>query len=221
LRTWYVHRDGEGTVAGGDVNGFQAALDNLIKVSLPQMFEERFKPFSETLAEIQKKTAAPPPVVNPADSPQVAAQVHELNKQIAALTKRSNESEELRKAAEVKAETSDKLGKLNEALNKLPLQEGARGAAFQILNAAITKNDSGDWVGPDGSPVDVYVDKQLTEVHPYFLKPVEVGGAGAQPSSRTRGAAVQLEDIKKGMTPEQRAAVYAQIASLVPSLQRS
>ena len=212
MKNWYTHRDGEGTA--GDNKTVADALQQLI-AGLPAMFEERMKPLNDSIAEIKAtKTAVTPPAATtvPAD---VAQQVHNLNKQIADLTKQSGEREERAKAAELKAERADKSSKLSAALGKHELNgEGAAASAYRIFESEITKNDSGDWVGPDGSPVDVYVDKQLTEFHPYFLKAREVGGAGAERVSRQRTPTINIEDIKSGMSADLKTAAYARILDL-------
>ena len=216
MKLWYTHYDEAAGTGTGDSNAVAAALQQLI-AGLPAMFEERMKPLNDSIAEIKASKPAPAAATVTATVDAATAQtMHDLKKQLTDLTKTSTEDRERAKTAELKAEKSDKSSRLSAALGKHDLNgEGATAAAYRILEGEVTKNDAGEWVGPDGSPVDVYVDKQLTEVHPYFLKPVNAGGAGAERVGRTRTPTINVEDIKSGMSAEQKSAAYARVLELV------
>jgi len=190
---------------------------------LPGLFDTHLKPLKDELTDIKLKQVVPPaPAAVTPPKPgeeklpaEVLAQIHGQGKEIEKLNLALKERDQRTQDAEARAEKADKAAKLNAALGKQDLHgSDAYNAAFKIFEGEVKKDDEGNWTGPDGSPLDVYIDKQLSEKHTYFLKPRDVGGAGASGSGRRKESSIQYEDIKPGMTKEQRAAAYARVSEL-------
>jgi hypothetical protein len=217
-------RSDEGAPAAVTNPEVASAIDNLLKTTLPSMFTAQLKPIQDALAALKPPTppvVEPPPVTAPKIDttkmdPELAAQFLAMTRQIESLTTTTKAEAEARKAADERAEKADKKTALTTALQALPMNDGeSLSTAYRLIDGDIRKDESGAWVGPDGTPIGVYVDKLVTEKHPYFLKSKEVGGAGAPAAGRrTNNPGVQLEDIKKGMTAEQKAAVFARISEV-------
>jgi hypothetical protein len=90
--------------------------------------------------------------------------------------------------------------------------------AFEIFGGKVTRNDAGAFVGPDGTPLDQYLEEGM-RAKPYLLAPKDVGGAGARGSAGAPGAKnVDFDSIKAGMSLADQAAAGAQIAAVLKTL---
>lgn len=226
MNKWRVRKDE--AVSGNDpIAQVQAAIAKLtsdfskLTSDLPGVIDSKIKPLSDSF-EDKLKTVVPPKPENKEGQPKlpddVLAQIHGQGRKIEELNTALKERDERTAKAEAKAEQSDKSARLNSILRDHELNgQDAASAAFQILESQIKKDEEGKWVGPDGTPLDIWVDKQLHEKHTYFLKAKEVAGAGAQGGARRKETQVQIEDIKQGMSPETRAAAWARVSELARS----
>jgi len=90
--------------------------------------------------------------------------------------------------------------------------------AFDIFGSKIKRNEDGDFGGPDGTPIALYLAEAMRS-KPYLLAMKDTGGAGARPGGTggpgAPGKAFDLNNIKPGMKAEDLAAASARISEMV------
>jgi hypothetical protein len=119
---------------------------------------------------------------------------------------------------EKKAEMKERSGTVKSALSDYTFaSESAKTSANKLLFDAVKLGEDGEsYVGPDGSPADVYIAHMMDTEFDYFLKVKDVGGSGARNGGTRKETVIDLDSIKPGMKPEDRARAYARIAELSP-----
>ena len=117
----------------------------------------------------------------------------------------ANERAEREKASKA-AEESDRHSLIRNALGGYEFgTEKARDTAFRIFRDEVVRGKDGKLYAPDGeTPYGEYIKAQMEKEHEYLLKPKDVGGAGAQNGGSRRNAAFDVDDIKPGMSKEDR-----------------
>jgi hypothetical protein len=213
-------RDGEPQGGGGggafDPAKFKSELlaevSGLLKVSLADLAKQLKPP--------EPKPDGKPPEPKPdgkdeggkpADPALAAmqAQMREMQSKLEAAEKQRQDaitaSEQRERTSAIRA----KLGDFQFA------SDAARESALRILDGDIVRGEDGNLYGPDKTtPFDKHIAKALEETHDYLLKPKDVGGSGAHNAGGKRTPPVDLNDIKPGMSAEDRQRVLAEIAQV-------
>jgi hypothetical protein len=150
----------------------------------------------------------PPPVDDkgkPVGDPKLQRKLDQLEKDLA------NERA-AREKTEASAKETNRKAAISAALNGIQFaNDRAAIAAQRLFDADVRYNDAGELVaGPDEMPVGDYIKAQMRD-HEYLLAPKQTGGSGANPGKQGAGKALTLDDIKPGMSAEDRAALVAQI----------
>lgn len=91
-------------------------------------------------------------------------------------------------------------------------------AAVRIFGPDVRVLEDGSIVaGADESPVGEYLAEAIKQ-HEYLLLPVQTGGAGATAGNGRRGPApLTMDQIKPGMSPEERTRAWDAIKSQLPN----
>jgi Skp family chaperone for outer membrane proteins len=95
------------------------------------------------------------------------------------------------------------------------VDDDAFDAAYAAVARKIKYNDDGQIVGgDDDQPLSKYVDSHLKKLTG-LIRPKDVNGAGVTNGGKVVGGTdVDTDRIKPGMKPEEKAAIYAQIAAV-------
>jgi hypothetical protein len=150
-----------------------------------------------------------------------------LQKQVQVLQNENKESSRQAKEAKAAQLESERKTAIWNVINALETRDaGAGQLLFASVNSAIARDEEGALVAQsDGGPIapELYI-KQFAEAHPYLLKPVGGGGAGATGSSSTRGSGphynldqMSVQQIS-AMKPEDRAEAFRHVAAQVNAL---
>jgi hypothetical protein len=133
-----------------------------------------------------------------------------LEKRLADKSAKFEQSEKARQETEQKARTERLNSTLRtELLKHVPAER--IDAAMRIFGPDVRYSEEGSIVGgADESPLGDFVNAEISK-HEYLLPPKPVGGAGASSGSRRSAQAVGLDDIRPGMSAEQKAAILASI----------
>lgn len=149
-----------------------------------------------------------------AADPALAAQIRALERRL----KESDDRQAAMKAESDKTKADADLKDLNSNLRtKLAgkfkfADEQALQDAFDIFSPKIKRNEEGAIVGHDGTPLEQYLEESMRSKQ-YLLAPKDAGGAGARNGGRPPGAQpFDINNIKPGMKPEDRALALQEIA---------
>jgi hypothetical protein len=212
-------REGEPQPGGG--GGFDpvkfkiellADVGNLMKTQLGEL-AKTFKPADPKPDEKPEPKPDPAPAGDgkPAD-PALASLQGQVREMQAKLEASEKARQDAVKAAEERERTSAIRAKLGDFQFA---SDAARESALRIFGSDVVRGEDGNLYGPDKTtPFDQYIGKALDETHDYLLKPKDVGGSGAMNPGQKRQPPVDLNDIKPGMKPEDRARVLAEIERL-------
>lgn len=139
-----------------------------------------------------------------------------LQSQMRDLQGKLDASERARAEAVKAAEERERMSAIRGKLGDFQFaSDAARESALRIFGGDIVRGEDGTLLGPDKTtPADEYIAKALEETHDYLLKPKNVGGAGTVNHGSKRMPPVDLDDIKPGMSADDRARVLAQISQL-------
>jgi hypothetical protein len=127
-----------------------------------------------------------------------------------AVRKRAEESER-------RADEKDRQAQIGTVLNKYQFasEEAAADARALFFSQVARVKDGDVLVGPDGTtPYDKYIRDALEGSKSFFLAPKNVSGAGAGNPGARGGKAIDLDDIKPGMSADAMREAAAQIAAL-------
>jgi hypothetical protein len=132
------------------------------------------------------------------------------NKKLAA---EANDTAAREKATRLETERK---AEITAAIAAQPLREGVAGLAFKAVQGDVRYAEDGTLVGgPQDAPVPAadYIQSFFERDGAIFLRSQAAGGSGNGAAAPPRGG-IQLEDIKPGMTSEQRKNALAQISVL-------
>jgi len=216
---------GGGTPAAFDPAAFRGQiLGDVTKLftSFGASLKADFAKFAPAPAPVAdpEPVAVPDPtgVVKPPVDPTQAAELRardrqfkELENRMAAMQKDSDVKTAIADKKELEAAVRTKLSKFKFA------DEFAAQDAFDIFGSKIKRDDAGEFVGPDGTQVDLYLEEAMRS-KPYLLAPKDTGGAGArQGGGRAPGAKrIDIDAIKPGMSADDLSAARAEIMALMP-----
>lgn len=174
------------------VNG---AIKNLKKELTPKEPEPKVEPEPEPKPEDKAK---PDFKVK-----QMEDQLRKLNEKWEAAERKATEAEERSKAEKLRVTLREELGKAGVDPKKTD-------AAMRIFSPDVRYSEDGEIIaGSDDAPLAAYLESVIGD-YEYLLPPKQAGGAGASAGSK-RGVAIDIGDIKPGMTKEQEAAALAEI----------
>lgn len=208
------------------------AIGNLKKKDLPEIIKTELAPFGTQLTGITSILEALKPGQGagagsgtggtgdggkPTIPPEVNAEMKRMGEQLASTQTALKQLQVDKDAAEKRAETTDRHGKIRTALSSIEYAgPNAVETAFAIVEPQVRKLDDGTLVGGDNLPLVDWLKDYMPKEHGYLLKPTGASGAGASGGSGgSRSAGVVTTDmIKPGMTQAERAAVTARIAEV-------
>lgn len=199
---------GGGTPPAFDAAKFKADLLGDVKT----LFGEFAAQFRQKSDPPPPKKDDPPPPKKDGDHDQAA-----LLARISELEAARNADKEAADKAREAARDRDRLAQIRTALSAHQFaSDSAAEDALSFFGSKLKFNDQDQLVTPDGTPVKDWIGKTLTNDRPYLLKPRDVGGAGAQNGGTgTGGKAIDLDDIKPGMSTEQKKALEQQLAQMM------
>lgn len=206
--------------------GINNAVANLKKGDVPKLIETALGPVQDQMASIVDKIDGLSGSSSNGNeggggskdmSPEMKAKFNEAIKTSQSLTERVATLEQQKKEADDKLERAQQDKVLSTALSSFTFQDRvAADSAFTLLRPDVKRLDDGTIVAGDDLPVEDYVKDVLPARYGFLLKPKDAGGTGARgsqsPGSGARGH-VQMEDIKPGMSPEEREKAAAEILS--------
>lgn len=134
-------------------------------------------------------------------SPEVSARIHALETQSKRDADKLTKLEEERRRAEERSLKTDKESKIRSVLSGFTfVSPEAADDLFNLLDGAISRTDSGELIGGDNLPFDVFIKDYVPAKKAHFLAPAGKGGSGATGgTTRHDNNKVNLEDIKPGM----------------------
>ena len=142
------------------------------------------------------------------------------NQKYRALEKRLSEQQKAFDSMKAEADTAKEAARkekrnavLTTELGKLGVAPDRMKSALRAVDPDIKFAEDGSLVGDDDSPYTDYLKTWLAD-NEHFLPAKQVGGAGATPGGR-RVQAIDLDDIKVGMKPEDLARARAEIANVL------
>lgn len=208
-------REAAKTDGGGGGGGTPTFDPNAFKSELLGEVKTLFAEFGKSLKpEPAKPEAKPEPKAEPKpgdhDQAALLARINELE------SARKADKEAADKAREA-ARDRDRLAQIRTQLSSHQFaSDSAAEDALSYFGSKLKFNDQDQLVTPDGKPVKEWIASTLQNDRPYLLKPREVGGAGAQNGGTgTGGKAIDLDDIKPGMSTEQKKALEQQLAQMM------
>jgi len=155
----------------------------------------------------------------PGSDPQVNAQLQALEANNKQLQARLATMEEENKKSTAAAEVAERHSKIREKLSSFEFADDpSRQAAFKLFSGDVRRGEDGALIAGDAAsplPFDKYIEAQILQL-PGLLAAKKVGGAGAGGGAGGGNGAVTLDNIKPGMSAEDKKAVYAAIASIYP-----
>jgi hypothetical protein len=126
------------------------------------------------------------------------------------MTAMKKESEETKAAANKKELDAT----IRTKLTKFKFADAQAGEdAFEIFGSKVKRDEAGNFVGPDNTPIDQYLEEGMRS-KPYLLAPKDVAGGGVRPGgapARPPGKAIDFDAIKPGMSAEDATAASQQI----------
>lgn len=218
----YEEAPGDGGNGGG---GAPSSPEPLTLDAITKLFDQRlngldkkygsqFKALEERFSKVAPPAPADPdPDPAPAGKgdPAIQRQLKSLQEKLDAAEKARLAGEQKQLEAERRAEEKERHAEVRSMLSKYPYaNDAARDDAYSIFLGQIKRSEDGALVGPDDIPAAEYLDKAI-KARPYLLAPAPQGGAGATPSRGRAAGGINLEDIKPGMSAEQRSAALAAI----------
>jgi hypothetical protein len=200
--------DGGGGKAAFDPAAFQAALMAEVNKTINGVVKNLKKELAPKPDPDPKPDPEPDP--KPDDKAKPDFQTKQLQEQVRKLTEKFESADKARKEAEDKAKSEKLRTTLREELGKAGVDPKKIDAAMRIFKDDVRYNDSDEIIaGSDEAPLAAYLESVISD-YDYLLPPKQVGGAGAT-SGNKRGVAIDISDIKPGMTKEQEAAALAEI----------
>jgi hypothetical protein len=148
--------------------------------------------------------------------PDVKAKFNEAVRSSEALKVRVDDLEKQKQEADQKLERSERDQTLSTVLSSFSFQdEVAAKSAFTLLRPDVKRLDDGTIIAGDNLPVADYVKDILPSKYGFLLKAKASSGSGASgtPNSSGGGQQVSMEDIKPGMSDQERARVAQAIVS--------
>lgn len=211
---------GEGGEGGGGavtMDAIKAMVEGIVNGAVNGLD----KRYSKQFKDIEGKIVTPPKVDDPpADDPPPGdktkpdANTIKLTKQVEALNAKLEAEATARKAAEASAREEKRHSIIrNELAKHQYAKENGIDAAFRLLEGDIKYGEDGSLTTPDETPIGDFLTGKLNKEYDYLLAPLKAGGSGATPGARGGKGGIALEDIKPGMSAEQRAAAMAAIAA--------
>lgn len=215
-----VLRDGEPQAGGGGFDPVKfksellAEFGSLMKAQFGELVKS-FKP-AEPKVEPKSEPALEPGQGNDNKDKPTDTALASLQSQVKEMQAKLEAAEKARQDAIKAAEERERLSAIRAKLGDFQFaSEAARDSALRILGGEVVRGEDGALYGPDKTtPFDQFIAKSLEETHDYLLKPKDVGGSGAMNPAHKRQAPIDLNDIKPGMKPEDRARVLAEIERL-------
>ena len=202
----------DGGGGGGTAAFDPAAFQTQLLGEVGKMFND----FKASLKPAESKAEPPKPEPKadpkPGDHDQAA-----LLKRIADMEAERDKDRADAKAARESARDRDRLAQIRTYLSAHQYaNDAAAEDALAFFGGKLKFNDSDQLVTPDGTPVKEWVAKTLANERPHLLKPRDVGGAGAQNGGGSAaGKPIDLDDIKPGMSAEQKKVVEQQLAQMM------
>lgn len=215
------------------------AVANLKNKDLPKLIDDKLSPVTTQLTEIGESIKALSGAggasggangggtggnggggVNKEVPPEVNAELKSLRSTLDTTSKELKDIRTERDEANLKAERSDRHGKIKMALAGLLFaSDRAADTAFQTVEPFVKRMEDESLVGvaQDGThyPMDTFFKDFITREHPYLLRGTGAAGAGASGGSggsgRGGGMIADTSMIKPGMTPQERQSVLAAI----------
>ena len=204
------------------------AVANLKKTDVPKLIEGAINPLSDQMKSLQDSIgnlgsggSGDGGSGGTGDmSPEMKAKFNTAIRTSESLQERLTTLESQKQDADKKLERSERDQVLTTVLSGFSFQdEVAAGSAFKLLRPDVKRLDDGTIVAGDNLPVVDYVKDVLPTRYAFLLKPKESSGAGANGGAPNTGGGKQvtMEDIKPGMSPEERARVSRGILAQLPS----
>jgi ribosomal protein S20 len=225
IGNWYqrgVLRDPEPGAGGGDGGGaFDPAK---FKTELLGEVGKLFAPITGKLKELEEKLKPTEPAAG-GDGQQGDGKEPKpdatLQKKYEKLASDFDAEKKARAEADRRAEEKERHSLIRTELGKFQYaKENGVDQAFRILGSEIKRDDDGSLVGPEGQPFGEYISSQLTTNYDNLLAPKQAGGTGATGQRGGGQRTAQIEDIKHGMSQEERSRVRAAIAAALVESQQ-
>lgn len=210
------------------VNGALKRMETQVLPSLLKPIEERQTNF---LADLTSKLDSLKPVsssdgsknksdetnTSPGLAPEVSARIHALETQSKRDADKLTKLEEERRKAEERSLKTDKESKIRSVLSGFTfVSPEAADDLFNLLDGAISRTESGELIGGDNLPFDVFIKDYVPAKKAHFLAPAGKGGSGATGgTTRHDNNRVNLEDIKPGMDQASIAKTAAAIRAAI------
>lgn len=149
--------------------------------------------------------------------PEVSAEIQNLNRQLKKLKEDTETLNQQREEERKRRLEAERISTIKEAMNSVQFRDEASAKTFfKAIERDVRRNEEGELiaVGDDGValPVADYV-RSMAENLPGLLPPRGNGGSGAIPSSGKRRV-VDIDDIKPGMSDEDRRAVFQRLREI-------
>lgn len=207
-----------------DPETFRTTLMSELKDEFSKMLGGHVKELKKEMAKVQT-TAKPAETASsgteetvPASTTGTATQKAEENKANLELKRMREQLDQLTQkatAAEKAKLEAERVSAIKDAMSGIQFKDdSASRFFFKSISTDIERDEDGSLVakGADGNylPVTDYV-KQQAELLPGLIAPKGLGGSGAVAGKKTASTGLTLEDIKPGMTKEQKDAIWAQI----------
>jgi hypothetical protein len=198
----------------GDVTKLVTGLGASLKADFA-----KFAP-AEAVAEPEPVAVTDPAagvVKPPTVDPNLAAEIRALQRTNKELADKFAASQTQSAAKEAAANKKELDAMVRTELTKFKFaDEAAAQDAFDIFGSKVKRTDDGEFVGPDGTSIKLYLEEAM-RTKPYLLAIKDTGGAGSRTGGRAPGAKrIDLDAVKPGMSAEDLAATRAEIMALMP-----
>ena len=145
--------------------------------------------------------------------PRMNAELLQMRRQNDQLSAQVEELMKARENAEYAAELSDRTAQIQSVLNTYPFaNDASRDVAFNFFASQVDRDDQGNLIAND-LPLKEFVEQSMGQLNG-LLASRNVGGAGAT-ANGGRTTAPTMEQIRPGMSKEERSAVLTHAASLL------
>jgi hypothetical protein len=153
------------------------------------------------------------------NDPNMNAEILSLKRNQESLQKKLDDAETNRKAAEARAELTDRHSRLRAMLGKFRFADAeAAGGVFDLFAGRVVRGENGDQLivkTPGGDlPAEQFVDDYVTQHLKGLLAPADAGGTGAGAGAGKGKGSVQLEDIRPGAKREDLQKAATEVAAL-------
>ena len=219
MRSPLMQEAGEEGGGGGafDAAAFEKRMADLINKTVNGAIKNLKTEIGKPKPEPEPKADTDP---DPEPDPQPGKadpKVKALEKRLADMAAKFESAEKARQETETRAKNERLSGTLRtELLKHVPAER--IDAALRIFGPDVKYGEDGSIVGgADESPLSEYVEAAIQK-HEYLLPPKQVGGAGATAGTRRGQPAVDLNDIKPGMKPEDLARVREHMARVAAEM---